>query len=201
MPGAGQGRGQTRGDGEGRRSKRKSDSAGHWQRTAGLPSLPFDGKHIVSSTEALAFDKVPKHLIVVGGGYIGLELGSVWTRLGAKVTVVEFLPRLLPLTDGEIAEAAAPFARQAGACLPSRHESHRRAHVEEIGDGHTPSTRPARSWTFTGDKVLVAGRPAALHAGLGLKEAGVKRSRSTRRVRGRREFPDQCAGRYTRSAT
>src|SRR5262249_19735492 len=69
-----------------------------------LPSLPLDGSHVVSSTEALAFDKVPQHLIVVGGGYIGLELGSVWSRLGAKVSVVEFLPRLLPLSDGEVAE-------------------------------------------------------------------------------------------------
>ena len=51
-----------------------------------LPFLPFDGKTIVSSTEALGFDRVPEHLIVVGGGYIGLELGSVWKRLGAKVT-------------------------------------------------------------------------------------------------------------------
>src|SRR5262245_50939589 len=70
---------------------------------ATLPSLAFDGTHIVSSTEALAFDKVPQHLIVVGGGYIGLELGSVWSRLGAKVTVVEFLPRILPLGDAEVA--------------------------------------------------------------------------------------------------
>src|SRR5947207_1687098 len=56
-------------------------------------------------SEALAFDKVPAHLIVVGGGYIGLELGSVWARLGAKVTVVEFLPRLLPLNDRDTADA------------------------------------------------------------------------------------------------
>src|SRR5207237_1233553 len=68
-----------------------------------LPSLPFDGKNIVSSTEALNFNPVPKHLIVVGAGYIGLELGSVWARLGSKVTVLEFLPRILPLTDTEIA--------------------------------------------------------------------------------------------------
>src|SRR5205085_597124 len=70
----------------------------------GIPSLPFDGGQIVSSTEALAFDRVPHHLIVVGGGYIGLELGSVWSRLGSKVTVVEFLPRILPLSDAEVAE-------------------------------------------------------------------------------------------------
>ena len=59
-----------------------------------LPFLPFDGKTICSSTEALCFEKVPKHLIVVGGGAIGLELGSVWSRLGAKVTVVEFADKI-----------------------------------------------------------------------------------------------------------
>ena len=70
-----------------------------------LPFLKFDGKSIVSSTEALCFTKVPEHLIVVGGGYIGLELGSVWKRLGAKVTVVEFLPKIVPMVDGEIGQA------------------------------------------------------------------------------------------------
>ncbi len=67
-----------------------------------LPFLPFDGKVVVSSTEALTFDKVPDHLLVVGGGYIGLELGSVWHRLGAKVTVIEFLPRIVPMDDLEV---------------------------------------------------------------------------------------------------
>src|SRR5262249_28293455 len=71
---------------------------------ASLPSLPYDGTAIVSSTEPLTFERVPQSLIVVGGGYIGLEMGSVWARLGAKVTVLEFLPRILPLSDGEIAE-------------------------------------------------------------------------------------------------
>jgi dihydrolipoamide dehydrogenase len=69
-----------------------------------LPFLPFDGKTIVSSTEALCFDKVPSHLVVVGGGYIGLELGSVWRRLGSKVTVIEFLPRIVPSADIEIGD-------------------------------------------------------------------------------------------------
>src|SRR5262245_55989876 len=67
-----------------------------------LPFMKYDGKYIVSSTEALNFNPVPKHLIVVGGGYIGLELGSVWKRLGSKVTVLEFLPRILALNDGEV---------------------------------------------------------------------------------------------------
>jgi len=68
-----------------------------------VPSLPFDGQVVVSAREALALPKVPDHLLVVGGGYIGLELGSVWLRLGAKVTVVEMLPHILPNTDREAA--------------------------------------------------------------------------------------------------
>jgi dihydrolipoamide dehydrogenase len=71
---------------------------------AALPSLPFDGRTIVDSTGALAFDRVPDHLVVVGAGYIGLELGSVWNRLGAKVTVLEFLPRVVPQADFELGE-------------------------------------------------------------------------------------------------
>src|SRR5258706_9508356 len=67
-----------------------------------LPFIPFNGKTIVSSTEALEFDRVPEHLVVVGAGYIGLELGSVWRRLGAKVTVIEFLPHIVPMADVEV---------------------------------------------------------------------------------------------------
>ena len=67
-----------------------------------LPMAKFDEKNIVSSTGALSFDKVPKHLVVVGGGVIGLELGSVWSRLGAKVTVVEAADSILPTMDKDI---------------------------------------------------------------------------------------------------
>src|SRR6266568_3004755 len=66
-----------------------------------LPFMPFDEKTVVSAREALAFDKVPEHLLVVGAGYIGLELGSVWRRLGSQVTVVELLPKMLPTMDGQ----------------------------------------------------------------------------------------------------
>jgi dihydrolipoamide dehydrogenase len=69
-----------------------------------LPGVEVDEKQVVSSTGALALDKVPEHLVVIGGGYIGLEMGSVWRRLGSKVTVVEFLDRIVPGMDGEIAK-------------------------------------------------------------------------------------------------
>jgi dihydrolipoamide dehydrogenase len=69
-----------------------------------LPSVPFNGRTVVDSTAALGFEQVPDHLVVVGAGYIGLELGSVWKRLGAKVTVLEFLPRIVPSADQEMGE-------------------------------------------------------------------------------------------------
>ncbi len=71
-----------------------------------LPGLEPDGDRIGTSTEALAYDAVPDHLVVIGAGYIGLELGSVWNRLGAKVTVLEYLDRILPGMDAEIAREA-----------------------------------------------------------------------------------------------
>ena len=68
-----------------------------------IPSLPFDGKMILDSTGALAIATLPKKLLIVGGGYIGVELGSVWTRLGSEVHIVEFLDRILPASDAEMA--------------------------------------------------------------------------------------------------
>ena len=59
-----------------------------------LPFLPFDGKRVLSSTEALSIPEIPKHLVIIGGGVIGVEMGSVWSRLGAKVTVIEFSDRI-----------------------------------------------------------------------------------------------------------
>ncbi|MEJ2656416.1 MAG: dihydrolipoyl dehydrogenase [Desulfobacterales bacterium] len=79
-----------------------------------VPGLEFDGKRIVTSTEALAFKTVPKHLGVVGGGYIGLELGSVWQRLGAKVTVIEMLPRIAATLDGQVARTLERILKKQG---------------------------------------------------------------------------------------
>lgn len=82
-------------------------------KTAALKGVDLDGDHIGTSTEALSYDEVPKRLVVIGAGYIGLELGCVWHRLGAKVTVLEFLDRILSGMDGEIAaEAQKIFTKQ-----------------------------------------------------------------------------------------
>jgi dihydrolipoamide dehydrogenase len=79
-----------------------------------LPGVEVDQKVIVDSTGALAIPKVPEHMVVIGGGVIGLELGSVWRRLGAKVTVVEFLDQILPGMDGEVRKEAAKLFKKQG---------------------------------------------------------------------------------------
>ena len=146
-----------------------------------LPFLKYDGKTIVSSTEALSFDRVPEHLIVVGGGYIGLELGSVWKRLGAKVTVIEFLPRIVPLTDVEF-----------GALL---HKSLSKQGLEilvetkvvgaTVTDGKATvkaETKDGKTLEFVADRVLVGvGRKASI-TGLGLEAVGVQFDAKTNKV-------------------
>jgi dihydrolipoamide dehydrogenase len=138
----------------------------------GLPALPFDGSHIVSSTEALMFERVPAHLIVVGAGYIGLELGSVWSRLGAKVTVVEFLPRILPLGDAEIAEQLhRSLARQG---LVFALETKVTGASTQGGQVVVNAVSKDRDVLFQGDKVLVAVGRKPYTKGLGLQEVGVE---------------------------
>ena len=79
-----------------------------------LPFAPFDKKRIISSTEALELNEIPKHLIVVGGGVIGLELGSVYARIGSKVTVVEFLDNLIPTMDGSLGKELQKVTKKLG---------------------------------------------------------------------------------------
>lgn len=79
-----------------------------------LPSLEFDGKRVISSTEALTLNEVPKHLIVIGGGYIGLEMGSVWLRLGAKVTVLEYFDQICGTMDLQISKRLLQILKKQG---------------------------------------------------------------------------------------
>ncbi len=83
-------------------------------KSAPLPGVELDGDRVGTSTEALGYSEVPKHLVVIGAGYIGLELGSVWCRLGAKVTVLEYLDRILPGMDAEIAKEALKLLTRQG---------------------------------------------------------------------------------------
>src|SRR5205814_756249 len=147
---------------------------------ASLPFLPFDGQHVVSSTEALSFAQVPQHLIVVGGGYIGLELGSVWCRLGAKVTVLEFLPKILPLNDGELAGMLHRSLSRQGLDI---HSGTKVTGAERQGGQVTlRAEKDGKQVSFTGDKVLVAVGRRPCSANLGLDAAGVRLEERTGRV-------------------
>ncbi|MGJ4969374.1 dihydrolipoyl dehydrogenase [Bradyrhizobium sp. HKCCYLRH1073] len=140
---------------------------------ARLKGIEIDEKRIVSSTGALSLDKVPSTLLVVGAGVIGLELGSVWRRLGAKVTVVEFLDRILPGMDGEIAKQfqrileKQGFAFKLGAKVTG---------VDTSGTTLSAMIEPAAGGAaekIEADVVLVAIGRVPYTEGLGLQEAGV----------------------------
>jgi len=140
---------------------------------ARLKGIEIDEKRIVSSTGALSLDKVPSSLLIVGAGVIGLELGSVWQRLGARVVVVEFLDRILPGIDGEVAKQfqrileKQGFAFKLGAKLTGVDTSGKKlsAQIEPAAGG--------KSETLEADVVLVAIGRVPYTDGLGLKEAGV----------------------------
>lgn len=138
---------------------------------ASLPSLPFNGSTIVSSTEALAFDKVPEHLIVVGGGYIGLELGSVWARLGSKVTVIEFLPRILAIGDAGIAALLHKSLVRQGLIIHT--ETKVTGATSKENQVTVEAEAKGQRSTVQGDKVLVAVGRRPFTGELGLKEVGV----------------------------
>jgi dihydrolipoamide dehydrogenase len=158
-----------------------------------LPVLKFDGRHIVSSTEALNFNPVPQHLIVVGAGYIGLELGSVWKRLGAKVTVLEFLPRILPVCDGEVSSEVQRLLSKQGI------EFHLETRVTgAMVQGHqvivAAQGKNGAQLSFTGDRVLVAVGRRPFTTGLGLDEAGVTYDKKTGRIEVDEQFQTNVPG-------
>ncbi|MBB2155566.1 dihydrolipoyl dehydrogenase [Gluconacetobacter diazotrophicus] len=141
--------------------------------SAGLPGVEVDEKVIVTSTGALELSAVPKKMVVIGGGVIGLELGSVWHRLGAEVTVVEFLDRLVPGTDGEIAKQFQRILTKQGLQFKLGHKVTK---ADKTGKGVTLTVEPAAGGTaetLEADIVLLAIGRNAYSKGLGVEEAGV----------------------------
>ena len=136
---------------------------------ATLPGVVLDYDRVGTSTEALSYPEVPKHLVVVGGGYIGLELGSVWNRLGAQVTVLEFLDRIFPGTDSEIARDALGLLKKQGIefRLGSRVTSAR-------ADGEGCVVECAGAEPLRCDRVLVAVGRVPYTEGLGLEALGIR---------------------------
>jgi dihydrolipoamide dehydrogenase len=144
---------------------------------ARLPGVEIDEKTVVSSTGALSLPAPPKKLIVVGAGVIGLELGSVWRRLGAEVTVVEFLDRVLTGIDGEVAKLMQRTLEKQGLVF---HLGHKLTKVEKAGAGVKATIEPAaggEAKTIDADIVLVAIGRRPFTEGLGLDALGVKTER------------------------
>jgi dihydrolipoamide dehydrogenase len=139
-----------------------------------LPGVEIDQERIVDSTGALELDKVPEHLVVIGGGVIGLELGSVWRRLGARVTVVEYLDKLLLGMDDEVRKEAAKIFKKQGFELRT---SNKVTKAERNGSGVKLTVEPAKGGpaeTIEADMVLVSIGRRPNTEGLDLEKAGIK---------------------------
>jgi dihydrolipoamide dehydrogenase len=142
-----------------------------------LPFLKFDHERIIDSTGALSIPQVPGHLVVVGGGVIGLELGSVWLRLGAKVTVLEAMPTILPGMDAEVVKAADRIFRKQGFDLRT---GSRVTGAERKGDKVIVSVEGQEP--LEADYLLVAVGRRAYTEGMGYEEAGIRLERGVIQV-------------------
>jgi dihydrolipoamide dehydrogenase len=149
---------------------------------ARLRGVPIDEKRIVSSTGALVLDKVPRRLLIVGAGVVGLELGSVWRRLGAEVIVVEFLDRILAEMDGEVGRQFQRLLEKQGITF---HLSSKVTGVDDAGARLKAQIEPAAggaAQTIEADVVLVAIGRVPYTDGLGLETVGVQKDNRGRVV-------------------
>lgn len=140
---------------------------------AKLPGVEIDEESVVSSTGALSLPKVPKRMLVIGAGVIGLELGSVWRRLGAEVTVVEYLDRILPGTDAEVAKTLQRILSKQGMIFKLGNKV---TGIKKNGAAQVVTVEPAQGGeaeTIEADVVLVAIGRIPYTEGLGLGDAGV----------------------------
>jgi dihydrolipoamide dehydrogenase len=138
-----------------------------------LPFLPFDDETVVSSTGAIAFDKVPKKMVVVGAGAIGLELGSVWARLGAQVDVIEFLPLIAPTFDKDVSKMAQRVFKKQGMNF---HLSTKVTGLKKDGGKNilTAENKKGEVIEFECDKVLVSVGRKPFTESLGLEGIGIE---------------------------
>ena len=138
-----------------------------------LPFIKIDKKRVITSTEALCLKEIPKHLIVIGGGVIGLELGSVYKRLGADVSVIEFMPKIIPTMDDMLAKELQKALKKQGVKFYTDHK------VTSVKTGSkevilTVDDKKGNPVEFKGDYCLVSVGRKAYTKGLGLENAGVK---------------------------
>ena len=137
-----------------------------------LPSAKFDGKTIVSSTEALCFEEAPKKFLVIGAGAIGLELGSVWNRLGSEVTILEFLPRIALEFDLELSNLLQRALTSQG--IKFHLETKVTGVKVENGRAVATATKANETLTFEADRVLVSVGRRPFSEGLGAEKVGVE---------------------------
>ena len=162
---------------------------------AQLPGIEIDEKTIVSSSGALTLATVPKKLLVVGAGVIGLELGSVWRRLGSEVLVVEYLDRILPGMDLDVAKSFQRILQKQGIAFKLGAKVTK---IDAVAAGHSITVEPAAGGapeTIEADVVLVAIGRVPFTEGLGLAEAGIKLD-ARRRIEVDAHFQTSVAGIY-----
>lgn len=145
-----------------------------------LPMIPFDGSMVVDSTGALSFSEVPKRLAVIGGGAIGLELGSVWRRLGAEVTVIELMPQIVPNMDGQIARTLKRILGKQG--MQFFTNTKLTAATVHDGEVELQLEEDGKPKSLVVDKVLVGVGRTPNMEGIGLEELGVAVDAATRRI-------------------
>ncbi len=137
-----------------------------------IPGFKFDGNRIVDSTGALDFASVPERFVVIGGGYIGIEIGTLYAKLGSKVTVVEALPAILPGNDPEIVQLVARKLKKLGVEVVTGAKA--KSWAEKNGRAEVTIDVGGKDQTIEADKVLVAVGRRPNSEGLGLEEIGVK---------------------------
>ncbi|MFL9836076.1 dihydrolipoyl dehydrogenase [Flavobacterium sp. ST-75] len=163
----------TKNDGSEETIEAKNTILATGSKPSSLPFIKIDKEKIITSTEALKLKEVPKHLIVIGGGVIGLELGQVYLRLGAQVSVVEYLDRIIPGMDAGLSKELTKVLKKQGMKF---YTSHKVKSVERNGEGVQVQAENAKGETITldGDYSLVSVGRRPFTDGLNLDKAGIK---------------------------
>ncbi len=163
----------TKADGSSETVEAKNTIIATGSKPSTLPFIKVDKEKIITSTEALKLKEVPKHLVVIGGGVIGLELGQVYLRLGAQVSVVEYLDRIIPGMDASLSKELTKVLKKQGMKF---YTSHKVKSVERNGDGVQVQAENAKGETITldGDYALVSVGRKPFTDGLNADKAGVK---------------------------
>src|SRR5690554_3030639 len=163
----------TKNDGSSEQIEAKNTIIATGSKPSNLPFITLDKERVITSTEALELKEVPKHLIIIGGGVIGLELGQVYLRLGANVSVVEYADRILPTMDGAVSKELTKVLKKQGMKF---YVSHKVQKVERQGDTVLVEALNAKEEIISleGDYALVSVGRRPFTEGLNVENAGVK---------------------------